>query len=245
MLLEDAREPAAALELLEAHDRESIGWYLTGLARARTVARIGFDLDRGYGTGFLLRGRDLADRLGDAWLLLTSAHVVSADPEHHAILRPSDAVVSFEALAGDRGASADAYRVRRVVWASGPGELDATLLELDRPVPGIEPHHVGELAGALPPRGTEQRVSLIGHPGGRALSFSVRDNRLLDHEDPLLHYVAPTESGSSGSPVYDAQWRLIGVHHAAWLETPRLNGHAGTYAAAEGIWIQAIRRALA
>ena len=42
-------------------------------------------------------------------------------------------------------------------------------------------------------------------------------------------------SGSSGSPVFDNGWRLIGVHHAGGVRMPQLNNTGGTYAANEGI----------
>ena len=59
-------------------------------------------------------------------------------------------------------------------------------------------------------------VTVLGHPGGGTLSFSIADNELLDYEDTgfKLHYRTPTEGGSSGSPVFNQEWRLIGLHHA-------------------------------
>ena len=40
------------------------------------------------------------------------------------------------------------------------------------------------------------------------------------------------------------KWNLIGLHHAGGLDIPKLNNKPGTYAANEGIRIQAIRTAL-
>jgi len=64
-------------------------------------------------------------------------------------------------------------------------------------------------------------VILIGHPNGDSLSFSVSDNEVVDHElddDPRdhprrIHYRAPTEPGSSGSPVFHHETlEVVGVH---------------------------------
>src|SRR5262249_44796144 len=98
------------------------------------------------------------------------------------------------------------------------------------------------IAPALPviEEDSHQRVYIIGHPSGGDLSFSIHDNLLLDYQDSLLHYRTPTEGGSSGSPVFNQQWRLIGLHHKGGEHMRRLNGKPGTYAANEGIWIRSI-----
>jgi hypothetical protein len=100
-------------------------------------------------------------------------------------------------------------------------------------------------------------VYVIGHPGGRDLAFSFQDNELIDHEGPpagkppvpnvcRLHYRAPTEGGSSGSPVFNAGlWQVVALHHSGGRIGMRcLNGKTGTYAANEGISILSIAEAI-
>src|SRR5204862_249025 len=65
------------------------------------------------------------------------------------------------------------------------------------------------------------------------------------YDERVLHYRSPTEPGSSGSPVFDNKWRLIGLHHSGATRMPQLNNAGGTYAANEGITIDAIRARLA
>jgi V8-like Glu-specific endopeptidase len=56
-----------------------------------------------------------------------------------------------------------------------------------------------------------------------------------------VHYRAPTEGGSSGSPVFNDQWEVIALHHKGGkVGMPRLNGLNGTYAANEGISIRRV-----
>jgi V8-like Glu-specific endopeptidase len=93
--------------------------------------------------------------------------------------------------------------------------------------------------------GKNQRVYVIGHPRGGGLSYSLNDNLLLDHERPRVHYRAPTEGGSSGSPIFNQQWDLIALHHAGGTEMKMLNGKPGTYPANEGLDFQSIREAVA
>jgi S1-C subfamily serine protease len=218
----------------------TLRWYRTGLDRCRTVAQIQTRLGDGVGTGFLVRGGDFSPGLAGRLLLLTNAHVVSDDAgvqAEHKSLDPAEAQVVFEDLPEAGGTS---FRVARLLWTSPPGELDATLLALDPPLPAAD---CFPLSPRLPVADGAQKVYVIGHPGGRSLSLSLHDNLLLDHDGKrLLHYRAPTEGGSSGSPVFNQQWDLIGLHHAGSLQMPRLNGQPGTYAANEGIWIQRILR---
>lgn len=45
--------------------------------------------------------------------------------------------------------------------------------------------------------------------------------------------------------MFNAQWKLIALHHAGGTEMPKLNNKEGTYAANKGIWLQSIGRAIA
>jgi S1-C subfamily serine protease len=219
----------------------SLGWYKLGLERARAVAKVLDKAGDGYGTGFLMGGKDLAPRFGDEIVLLTNAHVVSDDPAvqaKHNSLDPDDATVTFEALDAAAGQS---YRVRKVLWTSAPEQLDASVLQLDPPMPACA---LFPVAKRLPVVDGLQKVYVIGHPGGRTLSISLNDNLLLDWDERLIHYRAPTEGGSSGSPVFNQQWDLIGLHHAGGDSVAKLNGKQGTYPANEAVWIRRIIAAL-
>jgi V8-like Glu-specific endopeptidase len=87
-------------------------------------------------------------------------------------------------------------------------------------------------------------VYVIGHPAGGGLKFSIRGNDLLAYDAELfkVHYTAPTEGGSSGSPVFNQAWQLMAVHHAGDSKMRRLDDPSATYQANEGITIAAIRK---
>lgn len=242
--VEEVRQPIGELEKVLGHDEfKTISWYTRGLTRARAVARIGRETSRGDGTGFLVRGRDFLPELGDELLMLTNAHVVSDRPEHNpAVPRPADAWVTFDAL-GTNGTRPE-YRVREVLCSSGPGELDFALLRLEPAFTADAPVDPYPVASGLPANDGKQRLYIIGHPDGGTLSFSIHDNLLLDYDARRLHYRTPTTGGSSGSPVFNAYWDLVALHHAGYYSIPRLNNKGGTYAANEGISIFAIRDAV-
>ena len=229
-------------------------WWRTGLDRALAVAAIRMRLGGRIGTGFLVRGADLGLTAAsglesdDELLVLTNCHVINAAGAAPGI-RPDDAEVVFEAAPG-----AAAYDVAGIAWSSPVERHDATLVRLARPVANVAPM---PLARALPVLGEGSRVYVIGHPGGRELAFSLQDNELMDHEGPpagtppidgvcRVHYRAPTEGGSSGSPVFNAGlWQAIALHHSGGrIGMPRLNGKSGTYAANEGISLLSIAEAI-
>ena len=227
------------LEAILGPDRYlSLSWYRTGLKRCRAVARIQTADEQAVGTGFLVAGPDLHPDLPPL-VVVTNGHVVPED------LDPGHAHVAFHGLDEDPGRKAR-FRVAQQWWyqPSADRGLDTTILELDG-----YPQDVGStpLAKGLPPRPlSHRRAYVIGHPGGSAQpQFSLQDNILLDYDQRVLHYRSPTEGGSSGSPVFDGEWRLIGLHHAGGTGMPQLNNAGGTYAANEGITIDAIRGGLA
>jgi S1-C subfamily serine protease len=240
--IREARALASArsLEAVFGTDRfDSIENYRRGLERSACVARIGRSAETGVGTGFVVQGNLLSDKLGERSVLVTNAHVISArEAERQAnAVHPSEAVVTFAVL--DDVAPTKEFGVSRVLLFRPPDDLDVTVAELTEPV---SPRVALPVSAVLPTRGSEAQVRVIGHPSGRGLSFS--SGRFLDHQAPKVHYRAATEGGSSGGPVFSHEWRLIGVHHAGGEAMPKLNGEAGTYEANEGIWVQAIREAM-
>lgn len=218
-------------------------WFLTGMDRGKAVARIGRDSSKGFGTGFLLKGTDIHESLGDQLILLTNTHVVSTDPAENA-LRPDEAIIIFEALNRD-----EEFTIEKIDWSSPSTALDATVIlfskadheRLAKLTAGVSLYPVSEYLPVID-ASTSQKIYVIGHPYGGTLQVSLQDNLLLDHQDPKIHYRTPTDGGSSGSPVFNRIWQLIGLHHAGSNEMNCLNNKPGVYQANEGIWIQSIRK---
>ena len=215
-------------------------WYRRMLDQARSVGRIARRVEpqKGLGTGFLVRAHDFfpqADtRFGEGeWLLLTNSHVVSN--ASGGILRPTEGVVGFEVLCEDTTYA----ELGELVWESPRDDLDVSFVRLAgaplTPRPPLQPYDfVDSDAVPLIDPAFQRRYFVIGHPLAGPLQISLQDSLQVGWVDPLLRYRTPTESGSSGSPVFDEDWRLAAVHHRAVKESE----------ANEGIWIHAIRRRL-
>ena len=201
------------------------------------------------GTGFLVSGEFLRKRYGKAPVFVTNAHVIS--PKRENTMRPDDARVTFEAEGA--GGATTIYRVAEVLFTSNPAPklgaknakddfLDVTIVRLESLGAAACTLPVAE---KLPEIDGKAKVFVVGHPRGENLQISLHDSLLLDidADQRLLHYRTPTDPGSSGSPVFNAEFDLIGLHHGGSPNAPRLHGK-GYYEANEGISILSIRRRL-
>jgi V8-like Glu-specific endopeptidase len=229
--------------VLGAERFQTYEWYMQGASRCLAVARIGREKSRGIGTGFLMPGGVIHPELKDEVVLLTNSHVVTdnLEEERNALL-PGEAIVVFEALDLPK----PFYNVKPECFFNSPSnDLDVTVLQFEKADSDeiktvLENKKIGfQIANRLPDKETG-RVYIIGHPAGGTLQLSLLDNALLDYEEKLMHYRAPTVGGSSGSPVFNEYWQLIGIHHAGGESIRRLNRQEGVYSANEGIRIRAI-----
>jgi trypsin-like peptidase/tetratricopeptide repeat protein len=231
--LEAARIPSEidrlkTLEKVHGFDSfHTLGWYRDGLDRCRAIARIDREDGRGIGTGWLVRASELFDTNSPEPLLVTNAHVVSGTtPPFPKSLRPVEAVANFQIE------NVTSKVVGDVVWTSPVEALDCTVLRLVNPPP-VTPLPIGPepLWDEVPPI----RLYIIGHPGGRDLEFSLQDNQLVecDAQRCRISYRTPTEGGSSGSPVFDSTWHVVGLHHAG--DDDKRSGNAN-----EGITLTSI-----
>jgi S1-C subfamily serine protease len=239
---------APSLERVFGEDSyKLIKWLQLGLECCQVIGLIARRDGSGVGTGFAVNGRSLSSRLDDAWYFLTNSHVITNDedviansPPNQRPLKPQDAVVTFELLFEREPCE---FHVQELVWTSPPRDLDATLLRLDRPFCDRYAKTY-PIAKELPDPQEKVRVYIAGHPGGRRLAVSLHDNHLLEHNERLMQYRTPTDPGSSGSPVFNDQWELIGLHHAGSFKKTSLSDPARQHEANEGIRIGAIMAAI-
>jgi S1-C subfamily serine protease len=219
---------------------QTYSWYIKGLNACSAVARIGETTDVGVGSGFLLDGSVISAAYNGQIVLLTNAHVVSDDPKaNHGSLIPGRSVATLETV--DKTL---ALKFKNIICTSPVSDLDYTVLSFDDSSQAELQKHRNEICAytvAGPPvPDSKQRVYIIGHPWGGILRISLQDNIFLACNDRFMQYRTPTVPGSSGSPVFDDNWELIGIHHAGGENMPLLDP-LGTYGKAnEGILIGAI-----
>jgi V8-like Glu-specific endopeptidase len=68
----------------------------------------------------------------------------------------------------------------------------------------------GDLAG--------EPVFIVQHPQGGQKKIVLFNNRVQNVSQNFLQYEADADFGSSGSPILNARWQLVGLHHAALVK---------------------------
>lgn len=58
-----------------------------------------------------------------------------------------------------------------------------------------------------------ERVNIIQHPDGGTMKLALPD-KIISKWNSYLFYLADTKPGSSGSPVFNQEWKVIALHHA-------------------------------
>ena len=90
----------------------------------------------------------------------------------------------------------------------------------------------------------DETVTIIQHPRGRPKEIALRENRVVRADGVVLQYACDTEPGSSGSPVFNDQWRPVAIHHASVLtdspEGRRVGADSRARFLNEGIRLSAI-----
>lgn len=205
-------DPEQGLRILEriirGNDLVPTNYLERGAICARSVCRIRLMNSRqetvGFGSGFLVARN----------ILLTNHHVLPTAT--HARWARAEFNFEHDALGGDRVPVIFDFDL------STPPVLSA---KLDFCLLGVRPQAVGvgtplSSFGWLPLDPTPGKtvkgeyLTIIQHPGGERKQVCVRENRLIKYLEHSLWYQTDTVSGSSGAPVFNNAWQVVGLHHS-------------------------------
>jgi len=197
-----------------------------GMLRARAVVRIKYP-NGSSGTGFLTPGE----------IVVTNNHVVPT------IEAARLAVVQFNYQGTVEGLSAPVEE-----FALDPDSFFRTSKEDDWTavrIKGTPSARWGvlELAPAKIAKG--DHVNIVQHAGGGPKQIAFAANVVVFVGEGRVQYLTDTLPGSSGSPVFDTGWNVVGLHHSGgWLTEPKASVKT-TYYRNEGIAIDRIIAGLA
>jgi V8-like Glu-specific endopeptidase len=170
-----------------------------GLEKARSVARVVL-ADGSCGSGFLT-GENL---------LITNNHVIPSE----AAARGATVQFNYQKNALGLDAPIDAYELEpEKGFATSPEEEqggdDWTAVR----VKGNPKDKWGflPLSRAFPK--VDDEVAIIQHPGGGQKQIAMSHNIVVFADERRLQYLTDTLEGSSGSPVFNADWQVVAIHH--------------------------------
>ena len=201
------RDGLAFERVFGENDLFPISYFEAGLIAAKPVCRIEVR-DRigrilGHGTGFLVSSK----------LLLTNNHVL--ENEDSALF--SVAQFNYEMDLDQKERPIKSFRFKPNTLFITDQKLDFTLVAIEEiSADGTKSSDFGFLP-LLPQKGKVllgEYVSIIQHPSGAPKAVALRENKITDIIDDYIHYSTDTQPGSSGSPVFNDQWIVVGLHHA-------------------------------
>lgn len=176
----------------------SIAWLHHGIEVSRSVCRILTPSDRG--TGFLVSGNRL----------LTNHHVI---PDAH-VAANTWVEFGYEEDRLQRLMPSYRYRLK-------PGSvevdaaLDVCLAEVEEAPgnPSLSSWGALDLAPTASPKPGDH-VTIIQHPQGGPKQVALTANQVVNIYEHWLQYSTDTLPGSSGSPVFNDDWKVVAIHHA-------------------------------
>ncbi len=177
-----------------------VAFLAKGLAKARSVCRLV--------TKFPGEGSGTAFRVGPRHLL-TNYHVLfNADDGDRKVV---GAQAWFDYETDEAGVLRSVVQIPcDVSSVVGEKSEDWALIRTERAIPARYPAIT--LVGARVPA-VDDRVYIIQHPNGQPKKVAFQHNLVRSVAPDMLQYWTDTDLGSSGSPVFDENWDLVGLHH--------------------------------
>jgi V8-like Glu-specific endopeptidase len=189
--------------------------------------------DAGRAVGRVIVPRVFGDRVsegasGTGWLitdelLVTNHHVVNArhavEPNANAedlAAQAEGTIVEFDA--DGPGAAVVQVKVKELVcWSrrrvrGDSGGLDFAILRLEHKQ--AAPRVPAPLRRDDPLPATTA-INIIQHPNAGPKRVALRANQLKEQASDTVRYTTNTDAGSSGSPLYDDDWAVLGLHRGA------------------------------
>ena len=190
---DDAFVPLTYEKVVGLNNLLSIGWVSRALELAACVCRV--NTPNGPGSGFLIATD----------LLLTNHHVLPDKETAAATVTEFNYQVDWDGtMEPVRRYTCDAAFFRN------SKELDYAIVRLNG-APGDLFGFVNLAQRADPT--VNDFVSIIQHPQGGPKKIAFTDNKVSAVFNDLVQYSTDTEPGSSGSPVFNQDWEIVGLHH--------------------------------
>lgn len=203
------QDPLQRPAVVDPQQKNKQIWYLElALERSRSIARVKFP-NGGFATCFLVGPN----------LILTNNHVFETPDDTQGVKIQFD---YRETFLGDLTDPVE-FDPDPAIFITD-AQLDFTLVSLSSEV--TDRDYLRVRHGQQPQ--ANSHISIIQHPGGQPLQVAMRDNSLVFQDDAGIEYLTNTDYGSSGSPVFNDNWQVIGLHSQR-VKDPGISGKVVWY----------------
>ncbi|MCP4112459.1 MAG: trypsin-like peptidase domain-containing protein [Desulfobacteraceae bacterium] len=174
---------------------KKIAWLEKGLEISKSVCKL---KNSGLGTGFLVKG---------GWLI-TNNHVIPTREEADI----TEAQFNFNEDMSGKLLQYHSYRLDTSTFFTNK-ELDITRIKIleNSSALSTETWNYLDFSDTTPLPG--DHVTIIQHPAGGPKQIALNENRVTNIFRNYLQYTTDTLPGSSGSPVFNDDWKIVGIHH--------------------------------
>ena len=181
-----------------------INWLEKGIHASKSVCQVQ-RADGAKGTGFVLKNK----------YLMTNFHVLPSKKT------AASAKIIFdyeEDLLGNMRKTSEFFLDANDSAFSPITEFDYAYIKIkDNPANPISNWGFLELDTFSEPQ-VDAPVTIIQHPLGQTKQIALTANKIIGINGYKLLYMTDTERGSSGSPVFNNDWKVIALHHAGKTE---------------------------
>ena len=193
--------------IIGTNDLLDLNWLERGLLAAQSVCRVIFRQDGriiGYGTGFLVA----------PGALLTNHHVLVSEE----VAKEAIAEFGYELDVDGRPKITIRFTLDPSAFFCTNKELDFTLVAVGN-LDGPSASRLSDFRWLrmIPSNGKVlegEWMTIVQHPGSEPKQIAARENQLIKIADRTLWYATDTAPGSSGSPVFNDSWQVVGLHHS-------------------------------
>ena len=214
-------------------DYLGVAWLDEGAKTRNAVGRVIFTNGQPFGTGFMISDR----------LLITNNHVIANSDAARGMLLEMD----YELDLGQTSPQSIQFTLDPDTFfvTNRVEELDFTIVAVGECRTGnakIKDFGFCPLSKSSSKHTLGEFVNIVQHPNGDLKQVVVRENRIVNRGDFVLHYLSDTEGGSSGSPVFNDDWQVVALHHygGPYRQTTSEDGQPLSQAMNEGIRISKI-----
>jgi endonuclease G, mitochondrial len=198
------RRPERTRKVIGTEDFLGVGYLEAGVEAARGVGRVVIRENgqlAGYGTGSLV----------SPVLLLTNHHVLPSAE----VAEGSSVEFSYQDGSDGRPLTPVSFELDPARFFLADEDLDFALVAVRATPEELADFGFNRLIEDDGDGTVGEFVTIVQHPRGEKKQVALRENRIVDVLDSFLHYEADTEPGSSGSPVFNDQWKVVSLHHAS------------------------------